>query len=51
MIKNFTGWGIWFAFIMTPFVLGLEFVGGLCPLLGLLTQIFAPMLVVVMVLR
>jgi putative oxidoreductase len=51
VIENLTGWGISFPFVMTPFVLDLEFVGGLCPLLGLLTQIFAPMLVVVMVLR
>jgi hypothetical protein len=51
MIENFAGWGISFPSVMKPFVLGLEFVGGLCLLLGLLTQIFAPMLVVVMLLR
>jgi hypothetical protein len=30
MIENFAGWGISFPSVMKPFVLGLEFVGGLC---------------------
>jgi len=49
MIDNFRGWGIPFPEIMTPFVSGVEFLGGLCLLLGLFTRIFAPMLVVVMI--
>src|SRR5271154_3193115 len=35
--------------IMAPFVSGVEFVGGLCLLLGLFTRIAAPPLVIVMV--
>ncbi|MGL4397845.1 MAG: DoxX family protein [Hyphomicrobium sp.] len=49
MIENFTEWGIPFPHIMTPFVSGLEFLGGLFLLLGLFTRIMAPPLVVVMI--
>ena len=49
MIENFTEWGIPFPHIMTPFVSGVEFIGGLLLLLGLFTRIAAPPLVVVMI--
>ncbi|GEO98460.1 DoxX family protein [Methylobacterium haplocladii] len=49
MIQNFSEWGIPYPEVMTPFVSGVEFVGGLLLLLGLFTRIAAPMLVVVMV--
>jgi len=49
MIKNFTEWGIPFPQIMTPFVSGVEFFGGLLLLLGLFTRIAAVPLVIVMV--
>jgi putative oxidoreductase len=49
MIENFTEWGIPFPQFMTPFVSGIEFVGGLLLLLGLLTRFAAPPLVVVMI--
>lgn len=49
MIKNFTEWGIPFPEIMTPFVSGVEFVGGLLLLLGLFTRLAAAPLVIVMV--
>lgn len=49
MIANFASWGIPFPEIMTPFVSGVEFVGGLLLLLGLFTRIAATPLVVVMV--
>jgi len=47
--ENFIGWGIPFPYFMTPFVSGVEFVGGLLLLLGLFTRIAAPPLVVVMI--
>lgn len=49
MIQNFTEWGIPFPAVMTPFVSGVEFLGGLLLLLGLFTRIAATPLVIVMV--
>jgi putative oxidoreductase len=49
MIENFIGWGIPFPYVLTPFVSGVEFFGGLLLLLGLFTRIAAPPLVVVMI--
>lgn len=49
MIQNFTEWGIPFPAVTTPFVSGVEFVGGLLLLLGLFTRIAATPLVIVMV--
>lgn len=47
--ENFIGWGIPFPKILTPFVSGVEFFGGLLLILGLFTRIPAAMLAVVMV--
>ena len=44
MIQNFTEWGIIFPKIMTPFVSGVEFFGGIMLILGLFTRIPAAML-------
>ena len=49
MIENFTGWGIPYPQIMTPFVSGVEFIGGLLLLVGLFTRIAAVPLVIVMI--
>lgn len=49
MIQNFTEWGIPFPKILTPFVSGVEFFGGIMLILGLFTRIPAAMLAVVMV--
>lgn len=49
MIQNFTEWGIPFPQFMTPFVSGIEFIGGLLLLLGLFTRFAAPPLVIVMI--
>ncbi|KAB2940718.1 MAG: DoxX family protein [Hyphomicrobium sp.] len=46
---NFRNWGIPFPEIMTPFVSGVEFFGGLLLLLGLFTRIAAVPLVIVMI--
>ena len=46
--QNFTEWGILFPKIMTPFVSGVEFFGGIMLILGLFTRIPAAMLAVVM---
>lgn len=48
MIQNFTEWGIPFPGILTPFVSGVEFFGGILLMLGLFTRIPAAMLAVVM---
>src|SRR5215469_14887498 len=47
--ENFVGWGIPFPHILTPFVSGVEFFGGLFLLLGLLTRISAGALGIVMI--
>jgi|SRR5581483_5621121 len=49
VIENFTEWGIPFPKILTPFVSGVEFFGGIMLILGLFTRIPAAMLAVVMV--
>lgn len=49
MIENFRGWGIPFPEIMTPFVSGVECVGGVLLMLGLLTRIAGGALAVTMV--
>lgn len=48
MIQNFTDWGIPFPHIMTPLASGIECVGGLFLMLGLLTRISGGALAVVM---
>src|SRR5579863_962209 len=47
--QNFIGWGIPFPHILTPFVSGVEFFGGLFLLLGLLTRISAGALGITMI--
>ena len=47
--QNFVEWGIPFPHIMTPFVSGVEFFGGLLLLLGLFTRVAAVPLVVTMI--
>lgn len=47
--ENFAGWGIPMPEVMAPFVSGVEFFGGICLLIGLLTRIFAGALGVVMI--
>src|SRR5258708_31481072 len=47
--ENFIGWGIPFPHLLTPFVSGVEFFGGLFLLLGLLTRISAGALAVTMI--
>src|SRR5260370_16375848 len=42
--KNFVGWGIPFPQILTPFVSGVEFFGGVMLILGLFTSIPPPIL-------
>ncbi len=49
MIENFASWGIPYPNILTPFVSGVEFLGGLLLLIGLFTRIAAPPLVIVMI--
>jgi putative oxidoreductase len=47
--ENFIGWGIPFPHVLTPFVSGVEFFGGLFLLLGILTRISAGALAVTMI--
>jgi len=47
--QNFIGWGIPFPNILTPFVSGVEFFGGLFLLLGLFTRISAGALGITMI--
>lgn len=50
MIENFRGWGIPFPEIVTPFVSGVECIGGLLLLVGLLTRfVSVPMMIVMLV--
>jgi putative oxidoreductase len=49
VIDNFRDWGIPYPEILTPFVSGVEFVGGILLLVGLLTRIAAAPLIVVMI--
>lgn len=50
MIENFRSWGIPAPEILTPFVSGMEFVGGLLLLVGLLTRfVTVPMMVIMVV--
>jgi putative oxidoreductase len=46
--ENFIGWGIPLPHILTPFVSGVEFFGGILLILGLFTRIPAAMLAVTM---
>jgi putative oxidoreductase len=48
MIQNFTDWGIPYPHVLTPFVSGVEFFGGILLMLGLFTRIPAAMLAMVM---
>jgi len=47
--ENFREWGIPYPDILTPFVSGVEFIGGILLLLGLFTRIAAAPLIVVMI--
>ena len=47
--QNFIEWGVIFPKVMTPFVSGVEFFGGIMLILGLFTRIPAAMLAVVMI--
>jgi putative oxidoreductase len=47
--ENFIGWGIPFPHVLTPFVSGVEFFGGLFLLLGFLTRISAAALGITMI--
>ena len=47
--QNFIGWGIPFPHLLTPFVSGVEFFGGLLLLLGLMTRISAGALGITMI--
>lgn len=47
--ENFVGWGIPFPHILTPFVSGVEFFGGLFLLLGFLTRVSAGALAITMI--
>ena len=49
VIENFAGWGIPYPNVLTPFVAGVEFIGGLFLIVGLLTRISAGALGVVMI--
>lgn len=47
--ENFIGWRIPYPHILTPFVSGVEFVGGALLILGLFTRLAASPLVIVMI--
>jgi putative oxidoreductase len=47
--ENFVGWGIPFPHLLTPFVSGVEFFGGIFLLIGFLTRISAGALGVTMI--
>ena len=47
--QNFIGWGVPFPQVLTPFVSGVEFFGGLFLLVGLLTRISAGALGITMI--
>jgi putative oxidoreductase len=47
--QNFIGWGIPFPHLLTPFVSGVEFFGGLFLLLGFMTRISAGALGITMI--
>lgn len=47
--ENFIGWGIPFPHVLTPFVSGIEFFGGIFLLLGFMTRISAGALGVTMI--
>jgi putative oxidoreductase len=47
--ENFIGWGIPFPHVLTPFVSGVEFFGGIFLLLGLFTRVSAGALAVTMI--
>ena len=49
MVENFREWGIPAPEILTPFVSGMEFVGGLLLLVGLLTRFIAVPMMAIMV--
>ena len=49
MIQNFTEWGIPAPNLLTPFVSGVEFFGGILLFVGLFTRIAAVPLVIVMI--
>lgn len=49
MIELFADWGIPYPHILTPFVSGVEFIGGIFLIIGLFTRIAGGMLAVVMV--
>jgi putative oxidoreductase len=50
MVENFRSWGIPAPELLTPFASGMEFVGGLMLLLGLLTRfISVPMMIIMVV--
>lgn len=48
-IENFVGWGIPFPHVLTPFVAGVEFFGGMFLLAGFLTRISAGALGITMI--
>lgn len=47
--ENFVGWGVPFPQIATPFVSGVEFLGGFCLLVGLLSRVSAGALGITMI--
>jgi putative oxidoreductase len=50
MVENFRGWGIPAPEILAPFTSGMEFVGGVLMLVGLLTRFIAvPMMIIMIV--